>query len=91
MRVHAPWALIPIPGSNNVRLRNETSATLYAVQVEGKKVRAPIVGVVDPFAGVELNVMRFWHPDNKIRVTWHGQADRSDAALNGEDELPPRI
>ena len=91
-RTNAPWALVPIPGSDNVRLRNETSSTLHAVQIEGFKVRSPkVVGVIHPFAGVELMVMRIWHPDNKVRVTWHREADQSDPKLSWEDELPPRI
>ncbi|MGA9677792.1 MAG: hypothetical protein WBR28_21955 [Mycobacterium sp.] len=91
-RTDAPWALVPIPGSDHVRLRNETSSRLYAVQIDGFKVRGPkVVGVVDPFAGVELTVLRIWHPDNRIRITWHREADRSDPALTWEDDIPPRI
>jgi hypothetical protein len=92
IRMQAPWALVPIPGSGNVRLRNETPETLYAVQVDGFKVRGPeVVGVIHGFAGVDLDVMRIWHPNNTVRVTWHNNADRSDPALTWEDELPPRI
>jgi hypothetical protein len=91
-RTRAPWALIPIPGSDHVRLRNETSQALYAIHIDGFKVRGPkVVGVVQPFAGIELTVLRIWHPDNKIRITWHREPDRSDPPLTWEDELPPRI
>lgn len=91
-RTHAPWTLVPIPGSDHVRLRNETSSTLYAIRIDGFKVRDPkIIGVVHPFAGVELTVLRIWHPNNRIRITWHREADQSDPAQTWEDELPPRI
>ena len=67
------------PGSDHVRLRNETSSRLYAVRIDGFKVRDPkVVGVIDPFAGVELTVLRIWHPDNRIRITWHREPDQSD-------------
>lgn len=91
-RTQAPWALVPIPGSDNVRLRNETSSPLYAIHIDGFKIRAPkVVGVIHPFAGVELNVLRIWHPDNAIRITWNREADQSDQRLSWEDEIPPRI
>ncbi|ORV86728.1 hypothetical protein AWC11_17015 [Mycobacterium interjectum] len=91
-RTDAPWVLVPIPGSDNVRLRNETSSMLYAINIDGFKVRSPkAVGIVHPFAGVELTVLRVWHPDNTVRVTWHREADQSDPKLSWEDELPPRI
>lgn len=92
-RTHAPWALVPIPGSDNVRLRNETSETLYGVQVEGFKIHNPpnVFDTIHPFAGAELSVMRIWHHDDTVRITWHREADRSDPPLTWEDELPPRI
>ncbi len=91
-RTNAPRALIPIPGSDHVRLRNETSSTLYAIRIDGFKVRDPkAVGVIHPFAGVELTVLRIWHPDNRVRITWHREPDQSDPPLTWQDELPPRI
>jgi hypothetical protein len=91
-RTHAPWALVPIPGSDHVRLRNETSATLYAIHIDGFKIRDPKnVGIVHPFAGIELTVLRVWHRDNKVRITWHRASDQSDPPLTWEDEIPPRI
>jgi hypothetical protein len=88
-----PWEMAPIPGRDNCNLINRTKTPKYGVTVSGKKIhnspeRFDLIGPGKP---VELSVMRFWHPDDSIQVTWHTRQDLADPPQTKREIIPSRL
>lgn len=88
-----PWQLAPIPGDPDCYLINTTKAAKYNVTVRGFKVhngpvQFPLIG---PGNREEISIMRIWHPDDSVEVTWHRRQDLSDRPQTTRKTIPSRV
>jgi len=88
-----PWRLDPIPGRDDCYLINVAKTPNYGVTVNGLKIHnGPArFDMIGPGKRVELSVMRIWHPDDCVEVSWHRRQDRSDPPQTRSEMIPARI
>lgn len=88
-----PWQLAPIPGDDDCYLINTTRTAKYDVTVSGFKIHnSPTrFDVIGPGQREELSIMRIYHPDDSIEVTWRRRPDLSDVPQTRRKTIPSRI
>jgi hypothetical protein len=88
-----PWMLEPIPGEDNCYLINRSKSPKYGVSVAGLKVHnGPAqFDAIGPGKRKELSVMRIYHPDDSIQITWYRKPDHSDAPQTRPETIPSRL
>ena len=65
----------------------------YGVTVKGFKIHnGPAqFDTIGAAKRVELSIMRIWHPDDAVEVTWHRRPDRSNPPQTSEETIPSKI
>jgi hypothetical protein len=88
-----PWQLDPIPGRDNCYLTNRMRTPKYGVTVTGLKVlnKPARFDVIGPGKREELSIMRIWHPDDSVEITWHQRQDHCDTPQTRSETIPSRI
>ncbi|RFZ05426.1 hypothetical protein VIMS_04928 [Mycobacterium marinum] len=88
-----PWQLTPIPGDDDCYLKNTSKTPKYGVRVSGFKIHGGPVrfDVIGPGKRVELSILRIWHDDDGVEVTWHRQADLSDPPQSRVETIPSKL